>query len=88
MIGKTAEPVESRHSFSSDDSPDGKCHMNEEQRQMKLGVQKSRSAQNIPMGMCLFRFFLHDLWIFVWKQLEATSYTCIYKRKDIFDNRD
>jgi hypothetical protein len=51
LIGKATEPVESRHSFSSDDSRDGKCHMNEEQRQMKFGVQKSKSALNIPMGM-------------------------------------
>ena len=50
FLRKATEPVESRHSFSSDDSRDGKCHMNEEQRQMKFGVQKSKSALNIPMG--------------------------------------
>lgn len=50
---KATEPVESRHSFSSDDSRDEKCHVNEEQRQMKFAVQKSKSAQNIPMAsMC------------------------------------
>lgn len=57
MIGKATEPVESRHSFSSDDSRDEKCHVNEEQRQMKFAVQKSKSAQNIPMAsMCMYLY--------------------------------
>jgi hypothetical protein len=63
LIGKATEPVESRHSFSSDDSRDGKCHMNEEQRQMKFGVQKSKSALNIPMGMYYSCEYVLFLWV-------------------------